>query len=121
MIAATTSSGGSGFTIIFLVIIVFYIVGFWKLFTKAGQPGWGAIIPVYNIYLYCKIAGRPGWWIFLFLIPIVNIIVGLILAMDVAKNFGKSSGFGIGLWILGFIFVPILAFGSAQYAPIQRS
>ncbi len=109
------SSGGSGLFLIFLVVIVFYVAAFGKLFAKAGEPWWGAIVPIYNLYLYCKIAGRPEWWLILFFIPLVNIVIGLIVAMDVAKAFGKSSGFGIGLWLLSFIFVPVLAFGSAQY------
>ena len=116
MTAVTTySSGGSGLLIVFLVVIIFYIAAFWRIFTKAGEPGWGAIVPIYNLYLYCKISGRPEWWLILFFIPLVNIVIGLIVAMDLAKAFGKSSGFGIGIWLLSFIFVPILAFGSAQY------
>jgi len=87
----------------------------WKVFTKAGQPGWASIIPIYNLYIWCKIVGRPGWWILLMLIPFVNIIVGIILCIDMAKSFGNGAGFGIGLALLGVIFIPILGFGSAQY------
>src|SRR4030095_12401751 len=87
----------------------------WKVFTKAGQPGWASLIPIYNLYIWCKIVGRPGWWIILLLIPFVNIIVGIILCIDMAKSFGKGVGFGIGLALLGIIFWPILGFGSAQY------
>ena len=115
ILTATASGSGSTGILIFLVIIVFFIVAYWRLFTKAGEPGWGAIIPIYNLYLYCKIAGRPEWWLILLFIPFVNIVFSLILAMDIAKAFSKSSGFGIGLWLLSFIFVPILAFGSATY------
>jgi Family of unknown function (DUF5684) len=98
-----------------LAILIFYVVAYWQLFTKAGEPGWGAFVPLYNLYLYCKIAGRPEWWLILFFIPLVNVVIALILAMDIAKAFSKSSGFGIGLWLLSVIFVPILAFGSATY------
>jgi hypothetical protein len=116
MSAATASnSSGSGLLLFFVVVIVFYVVAYWRLFAKAGEPGWGALIPIYNLYLYCKIAGRPEWWLILFFIPFVNVVIALILAMDLAKAFGKSSGFGIGLWILSFVFVPILSYGSAQY------
>jgi hypothetical protein len=87
----------------------------WKVFTKAGQPGWASIIPIYNIYIWCKIVGRPWWWILLMLIPFVNFIVAIILCIDLAKSFGKGVGFGIGLALLGIIFFPILGFGSAQY------
>jgi hypothetical protein len=101
--------------IIGLLIALFLIVAMWKVFTKAGQPGWASIIPIYNLYIWCKIVGRPGWWILLMLIPFVNIIVGIILCIDMAKSFGKGAGFGIGLALLGVIFIPILGFGSAQY------
>src|SRR4051812_47179423 len=87
-----------------LALLVLVIAGAWKTFQKAGEPGWGAIIPIYNIYLLCKIVGRPGWWVVLALIPCVNIVVGIILAVDVAKSFGKGAGFGIGLAFLPFIF-----------------
>jgi hypothetical protein len=115
MAAKASAAGGGGPLIIILLLVVFYIIAYWKLFTKAGEPGWGAIVPIYNIYLLCKIVGRPEWWVILYFIPLVNIVISLIVSMDLAKSFGKTSGFGIGLWLLGFIFVPILGFGSAQY------
>jgi hypothetical protein len=101
--------------IVGLLIALLLIVAMWKVFTKAGQPGWASLIPIYNLYIWCKIVGRPGWWIILLLIPFVNIIVGIILCIDMAKSFGKGVGFGIGLALLGIIFWPILGFGSAQY------
>jgi len=101
--------------IIGLLIALLLIVAMWKVFTKAGQPGWASIIPIYNIYIWCKIVGRPAWWIILLLIPFVNFVIGIILCIDMAKSFGKGAGFGIGLALLGFIFWPILGFGSAQY------
>ena len=100
-----------------LVVVVLLIASLWKTFTKAGKPGWGAIIPIYNVILLLQIAGRPIWWIVLFIIPVVNLVVGIIVSIDVAKNFGKGTGFGIGLALLGFIFYPILGFGDAQYQP----
>ncbi len=98
-----------------LLIALLLIVAMWKVFTKAGQPGWASIIPIYNLYIWCKIVGRPWWWILLMLIPFVNFIVCIILCIDLAKSFGKGVGFGIGLALLGIIFFPILGFGSAQY------
>jgi hypothetical protein len=98
-----------------LLIALLIIVAMWKVFTKAGQPGWASIIPIYNLYIWCKIVGRPWWWILLMLIPFVNFIVAIILCIDLAKSFGKGVGFGIGLALLGIIFFPILGFGSAQY------
>ena len=86
-----------------------------RSFEKAGEPGWGAIVPFYNIYLMCKIAGRPGWWLILWLIPCVNFIIAIMVCLDIARNFGKGTLFGIGLAILGFIFFPILGFGDARY------
>ena len=109
------------FAAIYIAIIVAIIAGFWKVFTKAGKPGWAAIIPIYNIIVLLQIANKPLWWIILFLIPLVNIVMGILVGIAVAKNFGKGEGFGIGLGLLGFIFYPILGFGDAQYqgAPPQ--
>lgn len=91
------------------------IAAVWKVFSKAGQPGWAAIIPIFNFYVMCKVAGRPGWWLLLFLIPFVNLVIAIIVTVDIAKRFGKGVGFAIGMILLPFIFWPILGFGSAQY------
>ena len=113
---STQGEPPSPVSIIFgLLVALLLIVAMWKVFTKAGQPGWASIIPIYNIYIWCKIVGRPWWWILLMLIPFVNFIVAIILCIDLAKSFGKGVGFGIGLALLGIIFFPILGFGSAQY------
>jgi hypothetical protein len=111
----TGNAPGPVFWICYSAIIILMIVGMWKVFSKAGQPGWAAIIPIYNLYVMCKVAGRPGWWVILMLIPFVNFIVIIILLIDTAKRFGKGIGFAIGLILLPFIFWPILGFGSAQY------
>jgi len=103
------------FFALYALLIVTVIAGMWKVFTKAGEPGWGAIIPIYNVYLLLKIAGRPGWWLVLFLIPGVNLIIQIIVSVDVARNFGKGIGYGIGLTFLAFIFYPLLGFGDATY------
>ncbi|MFJ8964066.1 DUF5684 domain-containing protein [Lentzea sp. NPDC102401] len=113
--AVSTGIGVFG-TIIYLALAVFGVVVFWKTFTKAGQPGWAAIIPIYNIYVLLKVAGRPGWWLILLLIPIVNIVILAIVSIDVAKSFGKDTLFGVvGLWLFSIIGYAILAFGDAQY------
>ncbi len=106
--------------IIYLAIIVAVIAGVWKAFAKAGAPGWAAIVPIYNIYILTKMADKPAWWIVLAFIPIVNIVVLVLISIEIAKGFGKSDGFGIGLGLLGFIFWPILGFGDAtwQKAPV---
>ena len=111
---ASSSFGLIG-TLVYLAVIVLEIAGWWMILSKAGRPGWGAIIPFYNIYLYCKVAGRPGWWLILFLIPIVNIVIAFVVFIDVARKFGKGAGFGVGLTLLSFIFAPILGFGDATY------
>ena len=79
-------------TIVGLLIALFLIVAMWKVFTKAGQPGWASIILIYNLYVWCKIVGRPWWWILLMLIPFVNFIILIILCIDMAKSFGKGAG-----------------------------
>ncbi len=103
------------FFLFYIAIFVVIIAGMWKTFTKAGQPGWGAIIPIYNVYLLCKIAGRPGWWVILFFIPIVSIVIAIVLSVDIAKSFGKGIAFALGLIFLSPIFYCILGFGSAEY------
>lgn len=112
---ASNDAGGMVFMVIVLALLVLVIAGFWKVFTKAGQPGWAAIVPIFNLYILLKIAGRPWWWLILFVIPIVSIIVTIIVSIDVAKSFGKGVVFGIGLALLAFIFYPILGFGDAEY------
>jgi len=119
-----SSAGSAGgaivglfFLFIQLGIAVAMIAALWRIFTKAGQPGWACLIPIYNVYILLKIAGKPGWWLILFLIPIVNIVVAILVALAVAENFGKSGGFVIGMVLLPMIFYPILAFGDAQYSP----
>ena len=84
-------------SVVGLAIITLMFAGFWTTFAKAGLPGWGAIVPFYNVYLMCKIAGKSGWWVLLYLIPCVNLITALIVSIDVARNFGKGTGFGLGL------------------------
>jgi hypothetical protein len=112
------AGGGAGAAVVLLIelaIIIVVIIGWWKMFEKAGKPGWAAIIPIYNLIVLLEIIGKPIWWILLFLIPCVNFIVSILVALDVAKSFGKSAGFGVGLAFLPFIFYPILGFGDARY------
>jgi uncharacterized membrane protein YhaH (DUF805 family) len=98
-----------------LAITVVALAGMWKMFQKAGRPGWAAIIPFYNFYVLLKICGRPGWWLVLFLIPLVNIVIVVITMLDLAKAFGKGVGFALGLIFLSPIFYCILGFGDARY------
>lgn len=110
---------GMGILIVYLAILLLAIISMWKIFTKAGEPGWAAIVPIYNAIVLLKIAGKPAWWIILMLIPFVNIVIMFMVCINLAQNFGKSTGFGIGLALLGFIFGPILAFGDARYQPVH--
>ena len=98
-----------------LVILLVFVIGGWKAFSKAGQPGWSVIIPIYNLIVWMQICGRPVWWFILMLIPLVNIIISLIVCIDFAKSYGKGAGFGVGMWFFPFIFLPIIGFGSATY------
>ena len=100
---------------IYFVVLVIVVVAMWKIFAKADEPGWAAIIPIYNMIVLMKVVGRPWWWILLYAVPIVSIIIMFIVSIDLAKAFGKGAGFGVGIVFLPVIFYPILAFGSAQY------
>lgn len=91
------------------------IASLWKIFSKAGKPGWACIVPIYNIIVMLEIVEKPAWWIILYLIPFVNITVAIIINIELAKVFGKDTGFAIGMIILPFIFFPMLAFGNSQY------
>ena len=112
---ATGAAAGATFVIIYLAVLLLVIASMWKVFTKAGKPGWAAIVPIYNTIVLLEIVGKPTWWIILLLIPFVNIIVLLIVINELSKSFGRGVGTTLGLIFLGFIFWPILAFGSAQY------
>ena len=103
------------YVVVILGVSIFMIAAMWKLFSKAGLPGWGAIIPIYNTYLMLKVAGKPGWWLILYFIPVVNFVISIIVFVGVAENFGKGGGYAVGLIFLPIIFIPILAFGSAKY------
>ena len=108
------------------VIGLFAIIVGWKVFTKAGQPGWAVLVPIYNLYVYTQIVKRPGWWILLYfasVIPVVGslavLVVSIMDTIRLAKVFGKGTGFGVGLLLLGVIFYPILAFGDSNYDESQ--
>ena len=100
---------------LYIAAIVAFVAGLWMVFTKAGEDGWKAIIPIWNILVLLKIVGREWWWIILMLIPIVGFIVWIIVALDLAKSYGRGTGFGIGLIIFPYIWTIILGFGSDTY------
>lgn len=113
----STSTSSAGLSpAVGLVLGVIGIIALWRVFSKAGKPGWAAIIPFYNSWTQAKVGGKPGWWMFLLFIPIVNLVIAFLIAIGVAKNFGKSTAFGvIGLFFFSIIGYLILAFGKAQY------
>ena len=101
--------------IVQLVVIALFAWVLWRIFEKAGKPGWAAIIPIYNVIVLLEIVGRPVWWVLLLFIPVVNLVIGFLLALDLSRSFGHDLAFALGLFFLGFIFYPILAFGGDTY------
>jgi len=108
---------GIGMMVLWLAILILVIAALWKVFEKAGKPGWAAIVPIYNLIVLLEIAGKPAWWVILMLIPFVNFVVAIIVFIALAKNFGKGAGFAFGLLLLPMIFYPMLAWGDARYQP----
>jgi len=109
-----------GFVILLLLLCILMIVSFWIVYEKAGYRGWASIVPFYSMWVLAEIGGKPGWvglaMCFTGFIPIpyVGVIVGnvlfIIISIGVAKTFDRGVAFGIGLWLLPFVFFPILAF-----------
>ncbi len=114
---STYSSAATSSFLVYLLVAI----GMWPMLKKAGRPAWGGFIPIYNIYLQIKLAGRTGLLLILYIIPIVNIITAIVVALGVARAFGKGPLYG---FFLLFLFQPIgylvLGFGSAQYTEIRR-
>ncbi len=98
-----------------LVLIGLIIAGQWKIYQKAGYPGWTAIVPFYNCVIQLRMTNRPLWWVVLLFVPIVNIVLFVLMTRRTAGVFGKGTGFTLGLIFLPFIFYPILGFGKASY------
>lgn len=101
--------------VVYLAIMVLIIAGVWKVFVKAGKPGWACLIPIYNVIVLLEIAGKELWWIILLFIPLVNFVVLILVTIALAEKFGKGAGFGLGLAFLPMVFYPILGFGDARY------
>lgn len=104
------------FAFVYFAIFLLIIISMWKIFTKAGKPGWASIIPIYNLVVLLEIVGKPIWWIILLIIPLVNFFVLIYLSHLLAKAFGKDIVMTILLIILPFVGYPMLAFGDAKYA-----
>ncbi len=115
-----TNSGALGgllvLWLVYLAALVLVIIAQWRIFEKAGEAGWKVLVPFYNTYVLFQIAGRNGLGFLLLFIPVVNIVVGIMLAIDLAKHFGKSAAFGVvGLFFFSIIGMLMLAFGNAKY------
>lgn len=115
----SASVAAAGFSMVYslisLALCIVVIVAWWKIFVKAGKPGWASIIPFYNTYCMFQISFGNGWLFLLCLVPCVNIVMIIIMYVKLAKAFGKSGGFAVGLIFLSFIFLPMLGFGDADY------
>jgi hypothetical protein len=101
--------------IIYVAIIVLLIASEWIIYQKAKKPGWACIVPIYNTIVLLEIVGKPWWWLLLLLVPVVNVVILIWIFNLLSKSFGKSEGFTVGLVLLSFVFLPILAFGDAKY------
>jgi hypothetical protein len=113
---SANSSSGLILTVVYLAVLVLMIAAQWVVFSKAGKPGWAAIIPFYNILVELEIVGRPWWWLLLIVfVPIVNVVLAVMLINDLSKSFGHGVGYTLGLLFLPFIFLPMLAFGGSTY------
>ena len=119
LLAQSDSSGSGGViaiaAIFSLVFIAIYVVALWKIFEKMGQPGWYGIIPIFNFCVIAKLAGKDWWWGLLIIVPCIGWIFQIILLNELSKLFGKTVLYTVGLIFLPFIFLLILAFGSARY------
>jgi hypothetical protein len=118
------------YAVLAIALGVVTVAGFWKVYVKAGHPGWASIVPIYNWWVWVEIIGRPRWWFWGMLaasllsvvLPVVAAVFGIAMAvlyllacLDMARAFGKGAGYGIGLWFLPFVFAPLLGFGDSMY------
>lgn len=130
----TASSAGLGaffaaYFVFIIAVIILEVIPVWVVYKKAGKPGWAAIIPIYNFYVLLEVVGRPVWWLVFLLLPIIPIvgplaflIVWIIIMLDLAKRFNKSTTFAVlGLIIFHIIGMYMLAFGSAKYKAPAKS
>lgn len=114
---------GIGFWVVYMLFVlalsVFILVAMWKVYAKAGKPGWACLVPFYNTYCLFEIAFGNGWLFLLTFVPCVNFVFLIMLYFKLAKAFGQGVGFGFGLLFLSPIFFAILAFGKSQYVGPQ--
>lgn len=103
------------YVIVVLAVAVISLVGMWKIFVKAGKPGWAAIVPIYNTYCLFEISFGTGWLFLLCLVPCVNVVITIIMWIKLAQAFAKGAAYGIGILFLPVVFLPMLGFSDAQY------
>jgi len=112
---------GAIMVVVFLAVLVMLIAATWRIHTKAGKPGWACLVPIYNLIVMLEIIKRPVWWIVLLFVPIANLVVAFMMAMDIAECFGKSRGWGFFmLTILAIIGYPIIGLSDAKYTAPAR-
>jgi uncharacterized membrane protein YhaH (DUF805 family) len=111
----TDNAFSPAYMVIGLIVLVIIVASLWRTFVKAGKPGWAAIVPIYDTYIMLKIVNKPGWWLLLFFIPLVNVVVSVIVYNELAKAFGKGVGFTVLMLLFPYIAFPILGFGDAKY------
>lgn len=98
-----------------LIVFILGVVGLWRIFVKAGEKGWAAIIPIYDIWVLLRVVGKPGWWLILFFIPFVQIVAWFLVALELAKSFDKGTGYAIGTFLFPYFFFLILGFSDSKY------
>jgi hypothetical protein len=103
-----------------LIVAVMSIMVMWTIYDRAGQPGWASLVPIYNMIILLKIAGRPAWWVLLMMVPLVNFIILFMICMDLAVAFDRGIPFAAGLFFVPFVFFPLLAFGEPDYVGPAR-
>lgn len=123
--SSNTSASDDGAALVMFLfaipLLVLMLVALWRIFAKAGRPGWAALVPIYNAYVELKIIGRPGWWVLLYFIPLVNIAISIIVAIELGKAFGKSTVFSLlALWLFSPVGQLIIGFGKATYQGIPK-
>lgn len=114
-------SSSTIYAIVLIATLFLTIAAMWRLFAKAGEAGWKSIVPIYGAVVLLRLVGRPWWWLLILLVPFVNLIFSAMLCFDLAKAFGKGKGSGLGILLLGPIFIMWLAFGDAQYVRAPKS
>jgi hypothetical protein len=105
----------NGILMIYLAIVVLWVLGMWCVFAKAGESGWQALIPIWSLIVLLRIVGRPWWWLFLSIIPIVGFVTLIVVSIDLARSYGRGGGTAVGLILLQPLFIMILGFGRAEY------